>query len=998
MANINSLISQRNALLSELASLQISLNQAQINNPNLVDGIEARIIDVEIQIQELSAQISALQFPTASAGNLVNDDQQARAPDSLVVAPNGSGLLLNNNGRITQPPDTSSSTNALSNQTALSVDTGTDGDLRPLTETQSVSPVLLNESNSLLLDPNVDGREEVSYSIGGTPGAGSPSDDAGTAAVTRAEIDAIFNESPIVAQENILDKFASYTYQASVYLCSPEKYNELIQSKRKSVTGLQLLFQSGGAPEVGRSPYFSNDYYIDNINIVSKIVGKGTGAAHGTSEIKMTVIEPNGITFIDNIDRAVQQYLGSEEAKKKNFTAAIYLLVIRFYGYDDQGNLVRGGVPDPAGQTDRNAFVEKFYPFCLANVAFKIQSKAVEYQLDCKPVIDIVALSDSHGTIPFNIELSGQTLRDLFSGPAQYINNQAAVNAGGNGVRRDQVGTYNYATGEFDNTGAATPAAPAKANAAPTNKKTVRKGLVAALNDYQQELVRQQKYNIANEYVVEFANESIANARVIKSGSTVKKSTPMASNGNDPSAKLDSKQSMDKNSRNVSATAGIQLVQFLDQVVRNSSFMEDQQVVIIDEQSQEQKATGTPAKNLAWFKISCETEIIAYDQKRNDYAYRIKYIIHAYKINSANSRWFPLPQFNGAHKRYNYWFTGQNTQVISYEETLNALYKVILSGSLNVGSQAASELIKYNAQTRSGESAQGAEGKANEASANLAEQLYSPSDLKECNMTIVGDPAWLQQGDMFAGFGLNDPGRFRSFLPDGAINVDGQQPIFEVAFNKPVDYDLNTGLLNPNQQTSPTSDSLNRQSGTAGISRLYYARECRSQFNRGKFTQQLQGVLVPIDPNRVAQANREISSANQQLALQQTVQRALSTANSGQLITALYNNALLGDPGLTNLAKNFGINVTNANLINGLFGTASTRNSPAPTNPTSFGLSVGATTLNTINLGNPNQPSLATPSFVGGADQSEGGTVQGTTQTMSPSDDAGGPQLLNEEE
>ena len=187
---------------------------------------------------------------------------------------------------------------------------------------------------------------------------------------------------------------------------------------------------------MGRSPYFSNDYYIDKIDINSKILGKGTGAAHNAVEIKMTVIEPNGITFIDNLDQAVQQYLGGSENKKKNFTAAIYLLAIRFYGYDETGKLVRGGIADPAGVTDRNAFVEKFYPFVLANVNFKIQSKAVEYTLECKPVINMINISDSRGTIPFNIELSGQTLRDLLSGPTEFAANQNAVNAGGNGANK----------------------------------------------------------------------------------------------------------------------------------------------------------------------------------------------------------------------------------------------------------------------------------------------------------------------------------------------------------------------------------------------------------------------------------------------------------------------------------------------------------------------------------------------------------------------------------
>jgi hypothetical protein len=292
-------------------------------------------------------------------------------PNSSTQSPGSEPLLLNEDGRIQPPPDTDSSSNAEPYTFLENVDTGLNGPVRKIEETQSTNLGNNEQGGPLLLNADFDGREEfdgspaISSSTGGRPGAGSSPDDAGSARITRSEIDAIFNEQKIVAQPNVLDQYASYTYQASVYLCNEASYKQLMLSKKKSVDGLQLLFQTGGASQIGRSQYFSNDYYIDKVEIKSKMIGKGTGMSHNAADIKINVVEPYGITLVDNLDKAVQSYLGGVEQKKKNFTAAIYLLAIRFYGYDAQGNLVRGGVGlnNATAITDRNAFVEKFFPF-----------------------------------------------------------------------------------------------------------------------------------------------------------------------------------------------------------------------------------------------------------------------------------------------------------------------------------------------------------------------------------------------------------------------------------------------------------------------------------------------------------------------------------------------------------------------------------------------------------------------------------------------------------
>jgi hypothetical protein len=94
-------------------------------------------------------------------------------------------------------------------------------------------------------------------------------------------------------------------------------------------------------------------------------------------------------------------------------------------------------------------------------------------------------------------------------------------------------------------------------------------------------------------------------------------------------------------------------------------------------------------------------------------------------VNDIKNPYFPQGRFRGVQKSYKYWFTGENTAVLEYQETLNALFQLTLSGSDKEASNASkaaakqtaslANIITYNYAPRSTESSQGAAGKENEA-------------------------------------------------------------------------------------------------------------------------------------------------------------------------------------------------------------------------------------------------------------------------------------------
>jgi hypothetical protein len=383
-----------------------------------------------------------------------------------------------------------------------------------------------------------------------------------------------------------------------------------------------------------------------------------------------------------------------------------------------------------------------------------------------------------------------------------------------------------------------TAAAPPKANAAPSVNKNLQAGLMDALNKTEAELIKEGVWEVANRYSVEFVPAALGDARVTKGGKPNKAKTPMQQS-NKPADKVDpASNSAAYDVRTIDIIAGTPIVTVINEILKNSTYVADQAKYINDEVTNEVKPQK-PLGDLVWYKISVQTTpILPFDKKRNDYAYDIKYIISAYPINSMQSEYFPAGKLRGRHKSYKYWFTGQNTQVLRYEQKFNKLYHTTFTNpkiltDTRIENNRESPPREYQAGVASS-SNQGAEGQANAVGASAADYLYSKTDIANAQLTIVGDPAWLQQGEVATGVSsLNY--NFNPFNADGGINYDAQEIIFDVQWNPGVDYDLTgTGLANPNVGGQPQAIYT------------YKASRVVSKFSKGKFEQDIEGVFIDL--------------------------------------------------------------------------------------------------------------------------------------------------------
>ena len=367
-------------LPAQIAAISLSI---QLGNDTYSDAAPGTL-DAQAYAQYVSqgGKILQPQDSNISSGEVVANNQGAKTNGAVVQNPTSNIIydgrtLANVPGAEIQQQYVSNLARARLAQAGLSTDTGLDANTIPLSQSQATPP---NDINAYVNSP------EFYQAIGGNitattayqAGVGARGDDGVpvTGNSTKDIINRVFQASTnqrIYTQPNVLDDYASYTYQLSWYLLDPDQYNEIQKSPKINPATWQLLMQSGGAPGSpnpnpsssialpGRSPLFPVDFYLDDLEMLTKAPGRGTNMPVTTSEIKFKVIEPNGITLINRIYQAVASLYGpganspeldpgaytdivknvkGVNSTPPNYTAAVYVMGIKFYGYDNNGKLI----------------------------------------------------------------------------------------------------------------------------------------------------------------------------------------------------------------------------------------------------------------------------------------------------------------------------------------------------------------------------------------------------------------------------------------------------------------------------------------------------------------------------------------------------------------------------------------------------------------------------------------------------------------------------------
>ena len=406
-----------------IATLQAQISQlnqqiyAAAGNPQLQQQLSGQLANLAIQLtnqqEALAAANAAAVLPTASAGQVAQDDGTTGIQNPATAS--GSVTYSEVTPEMQAQLRAQSAVIQAQNSTAVVAPSS----LYVSTDGAAASTLSLTNSQGTPVSTTNSGTVATPTTSAGV-GAAREDNTAPTTKAAQQIISASFNQQ-IIPQPNVLDAYTTYTYGLSWYVLTPQQYTDFTAGS-KNISTWSLLAQTGGANQIGRNQFFQLDYYMDNLIIDSYTPGKASGLSHSALKFEFTVTEPNGITLINNLHNAVTTLYKQANVTDKaaSYLQAQYCMVIRFYGYDDQGNLVnpiRGqGLVGYPGQGSTKAVIEKYYPFNIQNLTFRLVTKQIEYHVTCTPIPYQTALSQDRGSIPLQFELVGETVSDILVG------------------------------------------------------------------------------------------------------------------------------------------------------------------------------------------------------------------------------------------------------------------------------------------------------------------------------------------------------------------------------------------------------------------------------------------------------------------------------------------------------------------------------------------------------------------------------------------------------
>ena len=303
------------------------------------------------------------------------------------------------------------------------------------------------------------------------------------------------------------------------------------------------------------------------------------------------------------------------------------------------------------------------------------------------------------------------------------------------------------------------------------------------------------------------------------------------------------------------------------------------QVVLMSEYGRNALKNISADGMVTWWRVETRVYYLPVDEtKITNGVLPMKYVYRVlpYEVNSSPAN-VPNEKQKGveslkiqAVKQYNYIYTGANIDILDFDITFrNGFYKTFTpSANKNAGDvittnkQATAETANSHDDNRkvnqyqlgqtkvatgsvptearpsqlstitSNQGGGGRDNAASLAAKQFQTVLTAGVDMVQLEISILGDPYFL--GDSGVGNYTAEPGESKFVNKDGAINYDQVQPHVVINFLTPTDIDPTTGMYDFSNLT--VVDQL---------SGLYRIHQLTSNFNRGKFTQDLKMLRIP---------------------------------------------------------------------------------------------------------------------------------------------------------
>lgn len=611
-------------------------------------------------------------------------------------------------------------------------------------------------------------------------------------------------KSPTV-RPNPLSKYASYTYNIGLYMLTPDALNSFETNDRNNLTELLnngqgfVILQSGGINKnVNRAAGFELDFYIDNLRIQTKMPVRNGGPIT-VNKMQFQVFEPYGFSFLANLKKASDQIAKLSKLPnvvgQGNPSRNMFVIGLQFRGWDIYGN-------DITTLDDEIGTFSQYWPIIINKLSFKIDGSMVVYDIQAVSTPVSNALSLKNARLDTNFTITAETVEEALKKITEELNKNI----------KDQ---------KLEDGG--------------------------PINKYSIEVINAQG---AEDFYLQFAKAKIA--LPFNKGKD-KQPTGDVDKNPKPTEARASKEKPEPSKRVLSGFGGSSIIELVERVVVQSEFMTkalDKVYVSDFEPNQNQKdfpSYDGGKREFLWYNISAKTQCLGYNKKINDYVWDIKYVISPYRVPMLlSTATAAKDKYYGPVKRYDYWWTGKNTEVLRYEQTNNNGFFITVvkpdEDEEDVSKTGKDASVPVKVGQPAGGNQQGVQNPASQPAAEVVTSLYDPKSFSNAKISILGDPDFLVS-DQISQKGLEVYNQFfASKAPGGRdntqVSVTGGQIFVELDFHEARDYITETtGLMEINDQITFWQMPEYAKKLVKGVS--FLVKGITHSFGGGSFTSEL---------------------------------------------------------------------------------------------------------------------------------------------------------------
>jgi hypothetical protein len=659
----------------------------------------------------------------------------------------------------------------------------------------------------------------------------------------------------ISAKQNPLAGVTSVSYVLSWYTIDVADYN-LIQdavdkAPFKPKPGTLLVSSAGTGLE--KHPEFDVDFFLDDFDVNTLIGLSKYNRNTNVVDFTFSVTEPYGVSLVERLIRS---------ATAGNYLQQPYILTIDFVGYDSAG--VELASPPAA---------RKVIPFKITDFSFDLTTSGSVYQISAIPY-NHIGYDTLRNIVPFQVEIESSTIDEFFSTSVRTYTE----------IRDDRYEAIEDTYIKLGSMG-----------------QRQHAGLAGALNQHQLHKVGDSGGSKLQEYPdiyhFEFPPEISSSAFNAAAVLNLKEhEVPLAKrNIESYQTQIGKNITLSKGLKNFAFGVGTSIVEIINLMVCRSDYMLSQ-IKLTPGGQLDDEASDVP---IYWWKVIPRVRLLEFDRIRNEFQKEITYTVVMLPVNGRNYDGIGKQMPEAPHKRYDYIFTGRNTEILDFKLQFNAAYyqartmvknnvaSVETGPETNQMSGALVNLDSKSAMPKRVEYVPNPANITNNSESDLRtivagditdSLLNTTIDMVEIKLNIYGDPDYINTTDYW--LPVSDYNKEYVYLKDGSINYNKRETYIEVSIKTPTDINQTTGDYN-------SSASYN----SILINGLYSVLSIKSTFSGGQFLQEIHALKLPAVDNNAIVSDKKDNEQQERQENQKLSDIPIVAATQNELIGDVLNRS-----------------------------------------------------------------------------------------------------------